>query len=256
MAILPYNRDFFEAQAADSLASAKEIIPALVNVLTPRSIVDVGCGLGTWLSVFPSLGVTDILGIDGDYVDRDMLLIPKDAFVPHDLATPLELPRRFDLVISLETAEHLPPISAETFVRTLTKLGDVVLFSAAVPGQAWTKNIHLNEQWPDYWRKLFDRFGFCALDCIRGMIWNNPRVCWWYAQNMILFARREHEQDLRDLWRASSGADLPLSIVHPRMLRQYADFDAMTLRRQWWLIRRIVSSFTKKLTHKVLNTVK
>ena len=82
-------------------------------------------------------------------------------FQDHDLPTPPEFPRRFDLVLSLETAEHLPPTSAATFVSTLTSLGDVVLFSAAVPGQAWTKNVHVNEQWPEYrGRDSFSVVGF------------------------------------------------------------------------------------------------
>ena len=228
----PYDRQFFERQATESLASAREIVPELIRLLEPRSVVDVGCGVGTWLSVFPSFGVTDILGIDGDHIDGDMLLIPKDAFLPHGLTKPLQLPRRFDLVLSLETAAHLPPTSAETFIHTLTGLGDVVLFSAAVPGQAWTRNIHLNEQWPDYWAELFGSCGFCPVDRIRGLVWNNPRVRWWYAQNVILFVRRDKEDTLRRLLGSSPKADFPLSIVHPRMLRLYADFDGMSLRRQ------------------------
>src|ERR1039458_216669 len=40
----------------------------------------IGCGDGTWLSVFRKLAVDDILGIDGDYVTRDLLQIPQDRF--------------------------------------------------------------------------------------------------------------------------------------------------------------------------------
>jgi hypothetical protein len=249
----PYNRSFFEAQAVESLTSAREIVPELLKVLEPRSVVDVGCGVGTWLSVFAASGVTEILGIDGDYVERDMLLIPTEAFIPHDLATPFQCSRRFDLVLSLETAEHLPPASAATFVSTLTALGDVVLFSAAVPGQAWTLNVHLNEQWPDYWEEIFQRFEFRPVDTIRRRVWNNPRVCWWYAQNMILFVKAEKQDNLQQLVNSDSSASIPLSVVHPRMLGQYADFDTMSLTRQWWMIKRLAAALTRKLAFKMLN---
>jgi ribosomal protein L11 methylase PrmA len=45
------------------------------DLIQPKSVVDVGCGLGTWLTAFNKEGVEDILGIDGEYVDRRMLKI-------------------------------------------------------------------------------------------------------------------------------------------------------------------------------------
>ncbi|MBI3853202.1 MAG: methyltransferase domain-containing protein [Verrucomicrobia bacterium] len=253
-----YGREFFENQAASSLRSAEAIVPDLIQHLRPRSVVDVGCGVGTWLSVFLSHGMTDVLGIDGDYVDRGMLLVPKDVFMPHDLAEPLRLPRRFDLVLSLETAEHLPPTCAETFVRTLTGLGDVVVFSAAVPGQAWIKNIHLNEQWPDYWVNLFRKNGYDVLDYVRRRVWSNDRVCWWYAQNILLFIKHDRysayahlqNREVDDFHNA-----FPLSIVHPRFLEQYADFDRMSLARKVWLIKKALKSVCCDLIRKVLRKV-
>lgn len=91
--------------------------------------------VGTWLSVFREKGVKDIVGIDGDYVDQNMLHIPEGAFIALDLTQPIKLNREFDLVVSLEVAEHLPIECAETFVETLTSLGAVILFSAAIPFQ-------------------------------------------------------------------------------------------------------------------------
>ena len=45
MSTLPDNRLFFEAQATESLASAREVLPELMKTLAPRSVVDVGCGM-------------------------------------------------------------------------------------------------------------------------------------------------------------------------------------------------------------------
>jgi hypothetical protein len=44
--------------------SANEVLPVVFEVVSPRSVVDVGCWLGTWLKVARELGVDDLLGID------------------------------------------------------------------------------------------------------------------------------------------------------------------------------------------------
>jgi hypothetical protein len=147
----------------------------------------VGCGIGTWLSACKELGATDVLGIDGAYLEPSLLMIDKNCFLPHDLTKPLNLQKRFDLAISLEVAEHLPESCADVFVATLCSLSDAVLFSAAVPGQGGTG--HLNEQWPDYWGTRFRKKGFRMIDCIRTEIWEDDSVAPWYRQNTFLSLR-------------------------------------------------------------------
>ena len=115
-----------------------------------------------------------------------MLEIPTDRFLALNLSQPLPIKQQFDLVVSLEVAEHLPCECAKVFVESLVKLGPVILFSAAVPFQGGTN--HVNEQWPEYWAKLFQEQGYVAIDCIRNKIWQNDRVKWYYAQNILVFA--------------------------------------------------------------------
>ena len=88
------------------------------------------------------------MGIDGDWVPRQHLQVSLDQFMVHDLCSPLRLDRSFDLAISLEVGEHLPPACEETLVASLARIAPVVLFSAAVPQQGG--NDHLNEQRPGY----------------------------------------------------------------------------------------------------------
>ena len=73
-----YTKLFFENQRSDSMLTAKEVLPLVLKMVNAKSVVDVGSGIGTWLSVFKELGVNDILGIDGEWVDKEMLLIPKE----------------------------------------------------------------------------------------------------------------------------------------------------------------------------------
>lgn len=211
-----YGSGFFEGQHEGATRSAEAVIPFIMELLNPVSVVDVGCGVGAWLAAFRRHGVRRILGIDGEWVDRGLLKIPEESFASYDVRRPLKLSERFDLVVSLEVAEHLPRESADTFVESLTGLGPAVLFSAAIPFQGGTG--HINEQWPEYWVRRFEAAGYGAVDCVRRTIWNDERIEYWYRQNILLFASSElmaarprlQEEALR------SGPVLPL--VHPTLL--------------------------------------
>ena len=180
-----YNSEYFETLSQAALSSARIVVPALLSIIQPQSVIDVGCGIGAWLSVFREHGIETILGLDGEYVDRLQLLVPRSCFRVADLAQPVTLHERFDLAVSLEVAEHLPLSSANGFVESLCRLAPVVLFSAALPGQGGT--CHLNEQWPDYWRQLFAKQNFRMFDPFRPLIWHDERIALYYRQNMFLF---------------------------------------------------------------------
>jgi SAM-dependent methyltransferase len=211
----PYSRDYFRNITPGSLTSAREIVPLVIELVRPRSVIDVGCGRGAWLSVFKELGVETIYGVDSDYVDPRDLLFPAERFTPIDLGKPFCLPMHFDLVVSLEVAEHLAAESAENFIDSLTRLAPVVLFSSAIPHQGGRH--HVNEQWPEYWAKLFQARGYQVIDPLRKRFWKNPRVEWWYAQNIFLYATREAIERIPQLKRElENTCPSQLSLVHPR----------------------------------------
>ena len=185
----PYSADFFALQQEGSVDSAEVIIPLVLSLFTVRSVVDVGCGVGGWLRAFERNGISDYLGVDGDYVPTNMLRIPAEKFSARDLTRLVDIGRRFDLACSLEVAEHLPPSCADSFVAALTECAPVILFSAAIPRQGGTA--HVNEQRASYWAAKFERQGYVAVDCIRPRIYGNQRVAWWYRQNVIVFCRPE-----------------------------------------------------------------
>ena len=207
-----YSRRFYRKQSSGSLSSAREIVPLILELAKVESVVDVGCGIGAWLAIFKELGVTDVLGVDGDYVDREMILIPEEQFLSSDLTAPIQTRRRFDLVISLEVAEHLPREFADLYIETLIGLGSLVLFSAAIPFQRGTG--HINEQWPDYWAEKFERRGYVPVDCLRRKVWRNQKVEAFYAQNILMFVE-ETELARYPKLKAEREGTGQLSIVHP-----------------------------------------
>ena len=182
-----YDEKFYHLQKDGSYRSASIVLPALMKYVRPRSVIDIGCGVGTWLAVWKNFGV-EIHGVDGDYVDRSQLLIPEENFHPANLEKRLSVNAKFDLVETLEVAEHLTPARADSFVEDLTKLGDVILFSAAIIGQGGTN--HVNEQMQSYWAEKFLRLGYVGIDCVRPQVWNEQQITPHYRQNTLVYVKR------------------------------------------------------------------
>ena len=99
-----------------------------------QSVLDVGCGAGAWLTVWKSLGA-ETLGLDGNYVRPEQLLISPGEFSAVDLSASFSLDRRFDLAQSLEVAEHLPA-SSGGFVDSLVVTLIWCYFPLPRPGRA------------------------------------------------------------------------------------------------------------------------
>ena len=218
MSVGTYTPDYFAAFADTSLSSAQRLMPIVLDVVSARTAVDIGCGSGAWTRAMLDLGI-DATGIDGDYVDRSKLLIPAERFVARDLSSgSFELDGTFDLAISVEVAEHLPEPSAAAFVERLTTLAPVVLFSAAIPHQGG--NHHINEQWQSYWRALFAARGYAAYDVVRPAIWDEPSVDSWYAQNALVYSREPLD----------APAPVVTDVVHPRLYEQHHTPSDLTMR--------------------------
>jgi SAM-dependent methyltransferase len=198
------NPLYIHSELVHNLNAPRELVPFLISLTKPKSVLDVGCGTGTWLKAFDENGLNDYVGVDGDYVDRKMLRIPISKFMSQDLREEWSLNRKFDLVISLEVAEHLPEESAEHFVKTLAAHGEIIIFSTAIPEQGGQN--HLNEQWPLYWQQKFERQGFYFHDVIRPVIWNNEKMEWWYRQNIFLLKKSKSSQEI-------------LALVHPECFK-------------------------------------
>lgn len=214
-----YTKEFYDFKKGWTHRSAEIITSALLEYFKPQSVIDVGCGTGTWLAAFRNQGIGDVIGVDGEYVDESMLEIPRENFLPFDLSTPLEIDRKFDLAISLEVAEHLDGTHADRFVNTLTDLAPIVLFSGAIPHQGGVN--HVNEQWQDYWAGKFESNNYVPIDAIRKMTWSDTNVAAHYAQNILLYVSRDAIDHHDELAKASHNTDLGmLNIVHPtRYLR-------------------------------------
>jgi hypothetical protein len=184
-----YGSNFYDRQREGSLKSAKAILPIVFDLLKPKSVVDFGCGVGTWLATAEQLGAEHCVGLEGAWVKTQTLEVADLEVRNTDLEQQVSLKERFDLAMSLEVAEHLTPQRSDSFVADLCHASDVVLFSAATPGQ--DGDGHQNEQWPSYWAERFIRLGYIPLDIIRPIARSDQSIEVWYRTNVILYARPE-----------------------------------------------------------------
>lgn len=208
----------------------------------PASVLDVGCGPGTWLRAALDAGINDVVGVDGVDIPREKLLIPPEVFRHVDLTREWSLGRRFDAAVCVEVAEHLDERHAAGLVKALTAHADTIYFSAACPGQ--TGQNHVNCQWPRYWQELFNGCGYECDDSLRWRIWDIADIEPWYRQNLFV-ARRSPAT-------AGSEPRIP-SVVHPDMLsghvvrsRQTFDMERGRYPVRWYF-RKFWSAIWKRM---------
>lgn len=199
--------EYHHSKNRHSLQSPRAILPIVFAKFKPSSLLDVGCGIGTWGKVAMELGVGDLTGLDGVPIPSEKRLIPDEYFRVQDLTKNWNLGRQFDMVLCLEVAEHLEHEFSVRFIQNLTAHSNTILFSAACPGQAGQH--HVNCQWPVFWQERFNAEGFYCEDELRWTIWDDSRVEPWYRQNIFIAVKNPEK----------AGREKRLRpVIHPEFL--------------------------------------
>lgn len=229
-----------------SVEGPRSVFTQVLQGHLPSSVLDIGCGTGTWVRAALDAGVSDVIGVDGVQIPPEQLLFPHERFLVRDLTAPLDLGRRFDAAICLEVGEHLERAYANTLVRTLTTHSDCVVFSAAAPGQ--NGQHHVNCEAIGEWQKRFNDAGFVCDDEVRWRLWDVAALEPWYRQNMFV-ARKCPEQ-------ASREPRLK-SVIHPAMLRYFtvpvvSDIEHGSMSAKWYF-HATTRAFAAKVRRKYLS---
>ena len=208
-----YSKEFYQKHEKGAILSAENILSFLYDYLKFDSIIDFGCGIGCWIAVAKRLFNTKILGID--FHNCTELIIEKNDYISADLTKPLSVACSFDLVLSLEVAEHIAEVNSSVFLDNICSAGNQILFSAAFPGQGGTG--HVNEKSLSYWVKQFLNRGYLALDVIRPHFWDCEDIDIWYRNNCILFIKESIFHEISTLF---IKAPTIIDIIHPKMLKR------------------------------------
>ena len=168
------------------------LVPLFKKMFSPKSVCDVGCGIGNFLYVFKQSGATRVLGLDGEWANKEILYkyLDEKEFRAVDFETKIAAPpTSFDLCICLEVAEHISEENANNFIDLLVQTSDTIIFSAAIPYQGGIN--HINEQKEEYWEAKFEKRGFKKFDIIRHQIFRNKKLSPHYRRNIIVYSKKD-----------------------------------------------------------------
>ena len=80
-----YNKNFYRAQVDGSLSSARRYVGILNDIVKIESVVDLGCGTGSWLKAFEEGGARRLVGIEGEWGNKENLISEKIEFATKNL---------------------------------------------------------------------------------------------------------------------------------------------------------------------------
>ncbi|MBN6070627.1 methyltransferase domain-containing protein [Aggregatibacter actinomycetemcomitans] len=222
-----YENDFFTYVNTTSMRSAEYFLKVIKFPFPIESVIDIGCGQGAWLNQWQKY-TQDIYGIDGGYVNINNLLIEHDNFKAADLTQYIDLGRKFSLVQCLEVAEHIDITFADILVDNIIRHGDIILFSAAQPGQGG--EFHVNEQPISYWVDKFSQRGYICFDYIRPQIKDIIDIEPWYRFNTIIFIQKDKLPSLQ----------LDNNFMATKV---YSNYNFTTIISKKWLLRNRLLSY-------------
>ena len=162
-----YQEDYFREDHVDSQVVTNYVEAVLTygrmllgrNV---RSVLEIGAGGGWFARGFLDQGIT-VLAVEGSRAGVNKARqrgVPEHAVMRHDLRQPLDLDRKFDMVLCTEVAEHIECPFSSQLIANLTRHSDVIWFSFESPGTNEAHYHHCNEQPEKFWRNLFRFYGF------------------------------------------------------------------------------------------------
>jgi len=195
--IKKYSNKFYadvDSRANESANEILNVVNEYIDFSGLNVIVDIGCGSGAWLNAFLLKSKAKIYGYDL----IDSVAINENRFTNHlgnrinlitcdfEQSTSLNIPSA-DLGICLEVLEHLENETGKKIIEQMANSCDIVLFSAATPGQGGTG--HINEKEHQYWLNQFKEKGFRVYDCVRPSLQKSTSTARYYALNTFLLVK-------------------------------------------------------------------
>ena len=185
-----YDDSYYEKRIREPwISEGREFSKQLDSVFDPDSVIDFGCGAGNHLLYFSESVDARIKGVEGNSKALQHALV--DEIEIADLRQPHETVEQYDLVLSIEVAEHIPEKYVDNFLETLTRAGETVVITAAPPGQQGIH--HVNCQPRDYWIDKFDEKGYSYQGEAVEQIRENLQLerTQWIEDNLFVFTQRE-----------------------------------------------------------------
>ena len=156
----------------------------IATELAPATVLDIGCGPGTYVRALRAAGV------EATGIDTDNRVLGQQHLQQQSL---FELQQQAHLVICLEVAEHIEPSKAQDVVSSVVQAveaGGWLIWSAAHPGQGGVG--HINCQPKDYWAKIITAAGLKRDTKTEHQMLAHIGAGYhmgWFLQNAMVFRR-------------------------------------------------------------------
>lgn len=218
-----YDNFFYKQHELGAIKSAKRYAEICTRYYRPKSVIDIGCGRGAWLTAFKQTGATRLTGVDGSWNSQNDMMDQSIEFHARNLDQSIDFDGQYDLAICVEVAEHLGKSKSYQLVEELVKLAPVIIFGAAFIRQGGQG--HINEDYHHNWANLFAVLNFDVFDLFRAEVWEDDNVSWWYQQNTFLYVNRLHplNLDLKNLGLHPISNHKFMNCVHPYLFAQKKD---------------------------------
>lgn len=188
-----YNNKYYKRHLDEFKDWENAVGENIFNTFAPESILDLGCGVGSYLEGALLAGCKDVLGIELNFdVAKPHFTEDISPFlIQGDITKELNLPHKFDIVTSFEAAEHIDPDGTDSFIDNLIHYSnDYIILTAAPPGQRGTGHINLREK--KFWIKEIESRGakLNSRLTLKAMSqWKNLGAEWYILRNLMVFKK-------------------------------------------------------------------
>ncbi len=185
-----YDKAFYDHSDQKAVNSAPAITKTIILYFNPSTVIDVGCGCGALLQCLKKHSIK-VEGLEYAEAGLDICRMRGLNVKKFDLENDIyDCEKQYDLVVSMEVAEHLAESCADRYVDLLCGLSNNILITAAEPGYGGTN--HVNEQPHEYWIDKLDSKGYTfdkALSIKLRSDWKRSNVAWCYYQSAMFFRK-------------------------------------------------------------------
>jgi len=186
-----YDNKYYKKKYIKYRSWEKDIGRNIVSMFQPKSILDLGCGIGSYLEGALEGGCKDLYGIELNYDKAKKYITKNISFYikSGDITKELNLKKKFDCVLSIEVAEHVEMSQVSFFINNIIRYAEkYILFTAAPPGQPGRGHINLKKK--NFWIKYIEDKGVTYKDeivqqCVKA--WSDFNTPLYILQNLMVF---------------------------------------------------------------------
>ncbi len=145
---------YFQQIVDEETPQAERLASVLIEMYSPKSVVDFGCATGLYLEPFAKQNI-QVTGYDNS---KEAIALAKlgNKIKLKDLTKPGKI-QPADISICLEVLEHIEARDALNVAQTIAQNSKILVFSAAHPGQGGEG--HINCRPKEYWEGVFNSYG-------------------------------------------------------------------------------------------------